>query len=351
MLQGLGRQNPYFERIRGVYVEKWADLHAQAMEKVERLRVPLKSFYIGDAVDWAATVPKDAAMCSFPPFDAGGYETMFKGLTEVFSWPAPDYPEMDADRRQLFIDRLMSKRHWITGTNYEMSGCEEFLHGFVHMTPRARPIWVYSSAAKDTRIVLPKQQTAPVKAPYLGEDEELGERLTIATLKAKEFAALRSAYLNPKIQVATGLGGYAVLVDGKLIGAFAVSTQTSFMGAALGARVLQPHIYMMTDFAIRPSRYPHLSKLVLTAVLSREAKLLFEREGNRRYRSIVSTAFTNNQVSMKYRGLFKLLTRTENDPTDEFKFKLNYGAELGQWSLEEGLAMWRKKYGKEAVSA
>jgi len=276
---------------------------------------------------------------------------MFKGLTEVFSWPAPTYPPMDEERRQLFIDRMMSKKAWFVGTNYELPGCEAFYSGYVKLTPRAMPVFVYSSAAEDTRIVMPRQLTAPVKAPYLGEDEELGGRLSIALLSAKEFAALRSAFLNPGIAVATGLGGYAVLVDGKLIGAFAISTDTSFMGQALGARVLAPHVYLMTDFAIRPTRYPHLSKLVLMAALSSEAKLLFERAGNRRYRSIVSTAFTNNQVSMKYRGLFKLLTRTENDPTDQFKFKLNYGAELGHWSLAEGLELWRAKYGKEAVAA
>jgi len=68
MLQGLGRNNPYFERLRKVYVEKWAELHATALEKVERLRVPLKSFHIGDAVDWAGeVVPEEAALVSFPP--------------------------------------------------------------------------------------------------------------------------------------------------------------------------------------------------------------------------------------------------------------------------------------------
>jgi hypothetical protein len=599
MLGGLGRNNPYFERIRGVYVEKWKELHAAAREKVERLSVPLKSFHIGDAVDWADTVPDDAAMVSFPPFyclapderiltadlrwvpcgdlevgdrllafdeepptgarcrrwrwatvtrseltmktcvrvhledgtsivctddhpwlarfysagakfgwvaadrmvgkyatrlldtwvpkqsfesgwlsglldgegsialgnapkfgisqkpgptadrfvgrmafhgfqvaerprpsgvsgyemvggfpetlramgtlrperlierfqglDVGrlstrswgdsrvkvlavevlgkreiqsiststgtyvgegfamhntaGYEIMFKGLSEVFSWPSPDYPPMNEERRQLFIDRLMSKKAWFVGTNYELPGCDEWYSGYVKTTPRAMPVFVYSSQAEDTRIVLPRQLTAPVKAPYLGEEEELGERMSLAVLKAKEFAALRSAFLNPKIAVATGLGGYAVVVDGKIIGAFAISIQSSFMGAALAAKVQQPHCYLLSDFAIRPTRYRNLSKLVLMAALSHEAKLLFEREGNRRFRSVVTTAFTDNAVSMKYRGLFRLISRAETEPNDEFTYKLNYAAELGQWSLDEALAQWRAKYGKETIAA
>ena len=53
---------------------------------------------------------------------------------------------------------------------------------------------------------------------------------------------------------------------------------------------------------------------------------------------------------MQYRGLFRLLNKkqlegTSADETDMSKiyygngYMLNYGAELGQWTLAEGLAM------------
>ena len=45
---------------------------------------------------------------------------------------------------------------------------------------------------------------------------------------------------------------------------------------------------------------------------------------------------------MKYRGILALEKRA---PTDmpHFKYMLNYGGELGRWTLEEAVAEWRSR--------
>lgn len=83
--------------------------------------------------------------------------------------------------------------------------------------------------------------------------------------------------------------------------------------------------------------------------------MLAERITNHRIKSLVTTAFSKNPVSMKYRGLFKLLNKKKLDGVDENEtdmskiyynqgYELNYGATMGEWTLAEGLEMWKKKH-------
>jgi hypothetical protein len=143
-----------------------------------------------------------------------------------------------------------------------------------------------------------------------------------------------------------------VLVDGKLVGSFAFSSGGRDYGGI-------SEIYLMSDFPVAPTDYPRLSKLVLYAALSHESKLLAERITRHRVRTIYTTAFSNKPVSMKYRNLFHIVNRKENpawtpDATGpgahyEQRYLINYKAPMGQWSLAEGLAEWKAKYGERAA--
>jgi hypothetical protein len=206
------------------------------------------------------------------------------------------------------------------------------------------PVYVYSSSPP-TRIAMPRQQVAPILAPYLGRDEPVGEKLTIAPLKPAQFAALRSKYLDASIAVASAsaVNSFAVLCDGKVIGAFALTTHRSMAPSPAEMQLPQPAAYLMSDFPVAPTCEKHLAKLVLYAALSREARILMERGANKRIGALVTTAFARRPTSMKYRGLFTLLSRREDD-TQPGKWVLNYGAPIGGWTLAEGLETWRAKH-------
>ena len=109
-------------------------------------------------------------------------------------------------------------------------------------------------------------------------------------------------------------------------------------------------IYLLSDFPVAGTDYPRLSKLVLYAALSKEAQALAQRSLSRRVKHAVTTAFTDNPVSMKYRGLFELIGRKElprgSDPVKDHRYMLNYAAAMGAWTLDEGLAEWKAKHGK-----
>lgn len=94
-------------------------------------------------------------------------------------------------------------------------------------------------------------------------------------------------------------------------------------------------LYMMSDFAIRPSKYARLSKLVLVGALSIEAQEYLRQKLGVDVDAIYTTAFST-KPSMKYRGMFK-----ETGKKDTFT---NYAAKSGQFSLKEGLSWWIKEH-------
>ena len=89
---------------------------------------------------------------------------------------------------------------------------------------------------------------------------------------------------------------------------------------------------MMTDFAIAPTLYKRLSKLVLAAALSKEVQCVLMQKFNAKVPLILTTAFTKKPVSMKYRGLFDVYNKKEGI--------VNYSAKAGRWTLEEGFRWW-----------
>ena len=234
---------------------------------------------------------------------------------------------------------------------------KKYLVGMCQTTNRGVPLYVYARSDK-SMLVLPRQQTKPLLIPRLGENEDIGNSMKIFKLKKEEFQALRSQYMNIYINPGQAEIMIGVAVDDKIIGVYALVIPQS--AANLNKYIDTPDIYMLSDFPISPTKYKRLSKLVLYAALSKESKEIAEQIYNKRVYALTTTAFSKKPVSMKYRGLFRLLAKkqlkgTDDNETDMSKiyygngYMLNYGAELGQWTLAEGLDIWKSKYGKECI--
>jgi hypothetical protein len=354
MFDGLNRDgtlkdNPYYRRMMKAYHTQFAAMHAATVQKVEALPLLLDSYDCCDVVPWAEASPRDVGFVSYPPFYKGGYEALYMKMARVFDWDAPSYEVMGEAEIARLLGAITDRRHWLFSTMRPHDDYAPFLRDIIKPTARNVPFYVYASAGTP-RVVVPVQKVEPAAIPRLTQSEEIGSKLALARLSNGEFLALRSFYMDTAIAPAAVSEAYAVLVDGKLIGCFAFSTAPSVSGFADSA-----HIYVMTDFAISGTDYPRLSKLVLYALLSKEAKLLAERLARHRVRRIYTTAFARNPVSMKYRGMLELVTRRENKDTGEGalerKWKLTYRGDMGNWTLEEGLKLWMQKHGQRAASS
>lgn len=227
MMEGFPATNAYYERMRHAYRLQWERIFKSTVDRLKSATLVLKDFHEGDAVDWMATVPQDSAVISFPPFFTGGYEKMWETLAEVFDWDPPEYDEMDMDRRDLLISRMMEKKHWMFGTADRQHHLDrEHLHGITQTTNRGVTIYVYAKEG-NRRIVSPGQATVPVMIPRLGQEEEIGDEIALVTLSDPEFRTLRSEYMNAHIKPAGASVALGVVVNGKLVGVFAGSLRPS----------------------------------------------------------------------------------------------------------------------------
>ena len=168
----------------------------------------------------------------------------------------------------------------------------------------------------------------------------------MCVLSHDQFEELRAFYLSKNVtKTARESIAFGLLTKGKLFGCFAFSSSPTLVNS-FNHMIATPVIYEMTDFAISPTCEKHLSKLVLRCVLSKEAKMLAAKITGKRVRSVVTNAFSKNPVSMKYRGLFDILNRKvieKNEDGSAKKYNITYGAEAGQWTLQEGLEKWKQK--------
>lgn len=250
-----------------------------------------------------------------------------------------------------------TEKYFIFGTNDLLQKFKPYLIGRTQTTNRGVPLYVYSNTGK-TRFVGPKQDTENLYIKRLSIGEEVGDNIELKILSNTAFQTLRSEYMNINIKPGQATLSVGVFVDDKLIGVYAFSGSPTL--ANWSSHIDTPSMYLLSDFPVEPTDYDRLAKLVLYAALSKESKLIAEKMARKRIKSLVTTAFSKNPSSMKYRGLFKVLNRKENkdsdnvanlDPSSAYynqRYEINYGAKMGEWTLKEGLEMWKKKHSQKS---
>lgn len=340
-----GKTTLYHTRMQEAHLNQWDAMHAKDVLKLENLKkVKLKDYYHGDVVEHLANMPDNQGFLSFPPFWSGGYERLYKMLHKILQFPKPEYEIFTTERRKAMFENLFRKKHWMLGVDSIPEELEDYIVGSIKPTSRSKEWFIFSNT-RGLKVVRPRLQTKPYFGEKLKAGEEIGDKITFEVLEPQKFQAIKTQYLDIKIAPASVNKAVGVRVDDKLIGCFAVtdsSIPTTY------ANLEPPYGYLLSDFSISGTSYKHLSKLVLYAILSHEAKGLIERMMNKRVTSVVTTIFTNRPKSMKYRGLFEQISKKDGKPgVDAHKYILNYGARLGQWSLEEAMKEWKAKYGEK----
>lgn len=350
--------NPYYEKIINAYVDQFDELWEKTRKTVEKCEPFLASLYEGDVCEWIDELPRDSGFICYPPFFAGDYEKMFRVMDEMFDWAPPTFEPINKDRITVLFRKMCEFKYFIFGTNDLLDEFKEYLVGHAQTTNRGVPLYVYSNVGK-TRYVGPRQKTEPLYIKRLGKGEEVGNNIELKILSNTAFQTLRSEYMNVNIKPGQATLAIGVFVDDKLIGVYAFSSSPTL--ANWSTHIDTPTMYLLSDFPVEPVDYDRLAKLVLYAALSKESKMIAERITKKRVKALVTTAFSKNPSSMKYRGLFHVLNRKETDPAKAEamkdadpssayyaqKYEINYGAKIGEWTLQEGLEMWKKKHSQK----
>lgn len=339
IMKHYGREEHYHRRMYRAYRDNYETFHSLTMKRVEKGigETRLASFYAGDVMEFVKAVPDDAIFISFPPTYEGGYEKLYRKIDAVFDWDRPEYTVFDSESFASFMAKLMSKGCWVTLRDEIVPEIEDRVVAVVQTGARARPVYVYSNIKPEAhRITRAHQKTEPV--PYRRLTGEISPPISFVMLTRGQMNTLRNEYLNKKIIPADCMVSVGILADGYLIGALGFSQMTPMKsaGTVLG-------VYMMTDFPVKSERYARLSKLVLAMALTVEMLAILRRAFNREVETIVTTAFTTKSESMKYRGLFNLMSRKEN--------YLQYSAQTGKWTAEEAYKWWIERFSQPLIKS
>jgi hypothetical protein len=327
----------WHQRQVSAYADQFPRLHERTVARLEASPLRLETYSPMDVREWLErVVPTDAPVAMFPPFFAGDYEAQFKSLDKHFDWPAPEYPELDEAGKDELVAQVVDRPDWTIGLHVAREELRPYLRGVVQTTNRGVPIYVYS-AGTQRRIVMPHQSTEAIPMPKIGKNDDLGDRMSLHVLTGGQFAQVRSQFMSKEIKPGSPWIACAVAVDGKLIGAFAYALPQSFDPTM---------VYLLSDFPVSWSKYRRLSKLIVMAALSSEARRLAQRTSNRLLDSLRTTAFTNNPQSAKYgRGVPGMkLEKREAADDGMHTYQLNYAAPLGDHTLADMLAIWKQKH-------
>ena len=308
------------------YREHFRAFVDQALPKLTALvsEIKIEEFYPGDFLEQADRAERSGGgVACFAPTYKGGYERIYKLVNDNVEWPAPKYGIWNPDSLPAFIasiedrripycvisDQLLAERKPTT----EWRGSN-------------KPVYTYSS---NQAASLRRRGTKEMQFKYTAVDPAAitaDSKVSVCLVDNKRMTYLKNVYLSKGIQHTTGHINHLVLIDGALAGGFA------FEQSRFGDKTRE--LYLLSDFALARER--KLSKLIAMIATSREVIGPINKRLLVRIERILTTAFTTQAVSMKYRGIFELQSRAVGH--------LNYRSAVRDASLQDIFDEWFGKY-------
>jgi hypothetical protein len=330
MFQYEKRKNPFSVRMWDTYLVQWAALHAKTTAKVadSLTRTKVHEYTMTDVYDY---YPRpDGVSIGFLPTYVGGYEKLFARLEESITWPdKPAYDMLTKERREETLQKMTEGDYILYDDVERELPCVARVELFGKHT-----VYIYSNLFFKKGLFRRTVNEKIARYQLLMPEEEIPADADIV-IKPCDLPTInhyRNMYLSKKIQPGSGGPCFLAFAGGKLFG-FIIFQAYSQKGGD------KNEIYLLSDFVVPSSRHKRLAKLLLLVLKSGEMKRQLDELCIRDYKSIMTTAFTDKPVSMKYRGIFELGKRGQGF--------LNYHAKFDDTvPLKEIVNLWKARFNK-----
>lgn len=283
------------------------------LEKSEALEFGIEDFYFGDFRDHLAN--NQGVGLLFAPTYTGGYEKMYNRVEEVFEYEKADYRMFNTDDAEGIYKELLETSQIIIYSDNLFKDIEHFMVSRILMPDGKRDIYIYSSVKSFKRTILIDSHTPKVLKktyPILPKDFKFTENTEIRVLESKLDMVnhYKHLYMSARVDYSEG-GDFGLLMfaDGMVFG---FASFSKFLGTRD-----KRDIFLQSDFCV-----PHekrLSKLVASLLLSEEVRDICIKKFAYAYNGIQTSVYTEKPVSMKYRGVFKLLDRNVKEKKLTYK--------------------------------
>jgi len=331
------QKNDYQVRMWNSYRRQFDVLHKKMVDKLTAFKQQVRiDRFCAEDMKLRLAVDSDVTLAAFMPTYKGGYESLYRVMDTVFDWDKPDYEifEQTEEFYQHWLDTVQSR--WLIMSEHALHDINPNIGLPDTIVEKNRSITcrIYGNIRVNHYYIPRPTHIKPFLYPAISDNDiRKDSKVELAICKdSRQMQYLRQVYVGAAIKLSQEPPAcFYVLVDGHLAGAIGLD-----LGKYGGPDASL--IYMLFDFAL-PSKYARLSKLIVMAALTHEVKTLLEKKFVNRFTQLLTTAFTNKPVSMKYRGVMNLEKRRDG--------YLKYGGPMGQYSLQEAFEQWWKKHGKK----
>lgn len=343
-------KNVWHERILKNYRAAWPKLMEKTLPKLEAYKA---HFTKGDGFNYAAQDAleflnaQDKAQSVFiapPTFGSNDYVKQERMLAAAVNWTPPTFKELSFKDLEIY-EKITQFQHWMIIMERPLPHIEKILGDPVAVVHKGRKSITYAYAGKCERtFVTRKYMKSRSPGPIFPSDKKLTgkEEVGICLLHHEQTVRMNELFMSARVDyILAGLVlSVGFCLDGQIMG------KSDFKLCEHDWKLPErgKQIYQQSDLAVPSEAEPRLSKLVLLLIQSHELRSLLLKISPEDWRFTITTAFSKNPVSMKYRGVFKLHNRLPGEGNETYR--LNYYAPLGQWNMVEAYKFWLKKYHK-----
>ncbi|MBN1663496.1 MAG: hypothetical protein JW943_07850 [Deltaproteobacteria bacterium] len=335
MLKHEKRNNLNQIRLYDHYKNNFGAYHEQSCARISRALETIKiaDYSEVDVHELYSTLPPEWIRIAFLPTYIAGYEKLYARLDEIISWDRPVYEMLTTERHEETVG-FMRKGQYLYLADYDRG--EDGLYAIVK-TGRLKNIYLYSNLPFAKAFIKPHSNSKKGNYAFLPDDYQITRdgKISILPTDNQHLNYYKNLFLKKGIDHTAGMSPFLVFLDGYLFGFLLFDIIRYGMDQEKSSR----GIYMLSDFIIsHPVK--RLSKLLLLVTKSKELREMLKKKFIQNVDFILTTAFTDKPVSMKYRGVYSLLKRGEG--------YLQYATDCGEFTLQESLNIWIKKYGKSS---
>jgi hypothetical protein len=334
----------YASLAQDIYANQEAYLQ-QATEKIVSARQLLGDFeFIArDAVVTLADVGAGDVVFYDPPFWIDGYGKMFEAFDKCFTMPAVNFIPITEELKSQALCELHNKGAIVFYRPEDEVEINGYAKVFEYLyKANGRRYYVYSNSqvqcAQGWAVTFREEQQ---QYDVLFEDAELPLKadvklVPLGTNAANHYRMMWTKKVSPRAAEAS----WGLCIDGKLAGIIGIKSGVWF-GSSYAA--------IFSDAVPLYTRYKRLAKVVLYVICSQEFLDLVNEKFLWTYEGFTTIVYSDEPVSMKYRGVFDLAERKttkEGDPSSH-KYALVYRAQGGKYqTVKEAYRAWHGKHSK-----
>lgn len=269
---------------------------AKILDKVRGLGI--KDFFGVDLVDLIDDpLHRDKILVAFLPTYGGGYEKIYKFLNESISWNAPRYSLIDDSNYEDLNQRIVERGGIVivdraSGISDLVASCET----------KGKKLFLHCKKNKKKYVVGLESDVKFLDVEIWDGVVREVEKVEVLPIENKQFCKIRGKFISVR-NFALGSVDYpfGVFFDGKIVG---------LIGICNGYR--EGVFLLKTDMSLVNRN--RISKLIVMLSCCDEVHDFINVRSvfKSRFHGLNTIVFTRNAVSMKYRGIAKIINRKED---------------------------------------